>query len=375
MSDAVNVRIARKTRSATLSAEFPLTDTLRILDANLNRTLEGLRVVEDYLRFVLENRQLTELCKQIRHELVSSLGYLDMRQLHRARDTIDDIGVRVTTGQEYERNSLTSVVSASLNRVQQSLRCLEEYLKLDNTSAARIVEQLRYRTYTLEKVISVHGAASEKLRDVRLYVLVDGMDSVGQFADRIAGLLESGVNMIQLRDKSLSDGELLQRGRVLRDRCCPVGTLLVMNDRPDIARCIGADGVHLGQDDLPVKEARRIVGSDALIGVSTHSLSQARQAVVAGADYIGVGPVFPSCTKQFDEFPGLELLRAVAGEISLPAFAIGGIHDQNLAEVLAGGFTRIAVSGVVTQASDPAGKVRILRSLLTKNRPSYGKIH
>jgi len=349
-----------------LPAESPLTDTLRILDANLNRALEGLRVVEDYLRFVLESRQLTELCKQIRHELVSSMGHLDMRQLHRARDTLDDVGVQVTTGQEYARDSASSVVSASLNRVQQSLRCLEEYLKLDNTSAARTVEQLRYRTYTLEKVISVHGVASEKLRDARLYVLVDGMDSLGQFADRVAGLLESGVDVIQLRDKSLSDGELLQRGRLLRDRCRPAGTLLVINDRPDLARCVGADGVHLGQDDLPVKEARRIVGLDALIGVTTHSLPQARQAVVAGADYIGVGPVFPSCTKQFDEFPGLELLRAVAAEISLPAFAIGGIHDQNLADVLAGGFTRIAVSGAVTQAADPAGKVRVLCSLLMK---------
>ena len=127
-----------------------------------------------------------------------------------------------------------------------------------------------------------------------------------------------------------------------------------MNDRPDLAVLSGADGVHVGQDELTVKDARRILGPSGLIGVSTHSLEQARAAVLDGANYIGVGPTFPSGTKQFAEFTGIELLRAVQAEIRLPAFAIGGITEENLPQVLATGFRRVAVSGAIADADDPA---------------------
>jgi thiamine-phosphate pyrophosphorylase len=126
-----------------------------------------------------------------------------------------------------------------------------------------------------------------------------------------------------------------------------------MNDRPDLAVLARADGVHVGQEEVSVKDARSIVGPDMLVGVSTHSIEQARQAVLDGANYIGVGPTFPSGTKRFAQFPGVELLRAVAEEIRLPAFAIGGIERANLAEVLAAGFTRIAVSRAISSAADP----------------------
>ena len=152
-------------------------------------------------------------------------------------------------------------------------------------------------------------------------------------------MISAGVAIIQLRDKRLDDRELLARGRLLAaligEAPPPARTLWIMNDRPDLAALAGSGGVHLGQEDVAVKDARRIVRPDRLVGVSTHSLEQARQAVLDGADYIGVGPTFPSETKQFDRLPGLELLRAVAAEIRLPAFAIGGISPQNLPQVLA----------------------------------------
>jgi thiamine-phosphate pyrophosphorylase len=131
-----------------------------------------------------------------------------------------------------------------------------------------------------------------------------------------------------------------------------------------LARLAGADGVHVGQDELTVKDARTIVGPRALVGVSTHSLEQAIGAVLDGANYIGVGPTFPSPTKQFSQFPGLELLRAVAAEIRLPAFAIGGITADNVADVRACGFDRIAVSSAVTGSASPADSVRELKSRL-----------
>ena len=127
-----------------------------------------------------------------------------------------------------------------------------------------------------------------------------------------------------------------------------------MNDRPDVAVLARADGVHLGQEDATVKDARRILGPDGLIGVSTHSIEQARAAVLDGASYIGVGPTFASGTKQFSQFTGTELLRSVRAEIQLPAFAIGGITMENLPQVLAAGFTRVAVSGAISGTKDPA---------------------
>ena len=146
-------------------------------------------------------------------------------------------------------------------------------------------------------------------------------------------------------------------GRPRAHRPCPpvaavdagTATLLIINDRPDLAALAQADGVHVGQEELSVKDARSIVGPDVLIGVSAHSIEQARQAVLDGANYLGVGPTFPSGTKQFDHFPGVELLRAVAAEIRLPAFAIGGITRENLGQVKSAGFTRMAVSGAILE--------------------------
>jgi thiamine-phosphate pyrophosphorylase len=130
-----------------------------------------------------------------------------------------------------------------------------------------------------------------------------------------------------------------------------------MNDRPDIAVLSRADGVHVGQEELTVQDARQIVGPERLIGVSTHTIEQARHAVLDGASYIGCGPTFPSNTKQFDHFPGLDFLRQVAAEISLPAFAIGGITVENMIEVQRAGLHRVAVGAAITSAMDSTATV------------------
>ncbi len=137
-------------------------------------------------------------------------------------------------------------------------------------------------------------------------------------------------------------------------------TLFIMNDRADLAALAEADGVHVGQDELSVAEARAIVGVEALVGVSTHSLEEALRAEQDEADYIGVGPTFPSSTKQFAEFPGLELTRSVSRSVALPAFAIGGVDLGNIDQVIAAGLRRVAVSGAVTRAVDPAAAAREL---------------
>ncbi len=343
--------------------------TLRVIDAAANRAGEGLRVIEDYLRFALDDRHLTSVCKSIRHELTETLRAFPSSLRHAARDTRGDVGTDVSLPAEQSRSDSDAVLEANFKRVEQSLRSLEEYSKIAAPLAAAAFEQLRYRVYTLERALDLTRTNLERLAEARLYVLVDGGPSAETFARRTAALVTAGVSILQLRDKTLSDRELLDRARLLCDVTRGSGTLFVMNDRPDLAVLAGADGVHVGQEELNVKDARRILGPHGLVGVSTHSLEQARAAVLDGADYIGIGPTFPSDTKQFAEFTGPELLRAVNDEIRLPAFAIGGITADNLPAVLATGVSRIAVSGAVTAADDPAAAARQLLAKL----PSYAR--
>jgi thiamine-phosphate pyrophosphorylase len=191
-----------------------------------------------------------------------------------------------------------------------------------------------------------------------LYVLLDSRDSPEEFVRLAEQLVQARVHIIQLRAKNLNDRDLLARARQLRQLTRGTGTLFIMNDRPDLAVLAKADGVHVGQEELSVSEARRIVGPEMLIGVSTHNIEQARQAVLEGADYIGLGPTFPSGTKTFSHFPGLDFLRQAAAEIRLPAFAIGGITRENLAQVMETGIRRVAVSSAVLNADDPTEAAR-----------------
>ena len=375
---------------------------LRIVDANLNRASEGLRVVEEHCRFALGDRHLTECCKQLRHDLASAAAAFDVHQLHAARETQADVGTSVTTASEASRDSLAHIAAANWQRVEQSLRAIEEYAKLLAPAIAPQIESLRYRAYTLAKACTNTADGQARLAGARLYVLIDGGSSECAFAERVTELIAAGVHVLQLRDKQLDDRTLLARARLLRrildersastrqepqvrgqgtgDReqgssnydLSPLTThhslpLFILNDRPDLAVLARADGVHVGQDELGVHDVRQIVGPDLLVGVSTHSIEQARQAVLDGASYLGCGPTFPSGTKHFDTFPGLDFLRQVAAEIALPAFAIGGITSENLPQVLATGFYRVAVSGAVANSHDMTVSIERLMAVLKVN--------
>jgi thiamine-phosphate pyrophosphorylase len=339
--------------------------TLRILDASLNRAAEGLRVVEDYVRFVLDDAHLTGEFKQLRHDLAAAAPSIPAADRHAARDTPHDVGTEITTASEGRRPDAWAVCQASLERTKQSLRSLEEYGKVAAPAQAAAFESLRYRLYSLEAALGRTVDAVARLVAVRLCVLIDGGGSKPEFTSFVNDLIAAGVGAIQLRDKQLPVRQLVARARLLVAATrASAGALAIINDRPAVAAAVDADGVQLGQDDFTVKDARAVIGPRKLIGVSTHSLEQARQAVLDGANYIGVGPTFPSTTKQFDEFPGLGLLRKVAAEIRLPAFAIGGVNAANLREVLATGVSRVAVSSAVTAAPSPAVAARELLAIL-----------
>ena len=350
-------------------------ETLRVLDAASNRASEGLRVVEDFARFVLDDQHLTRLVKQLRHDLAEACAALPTAERHAARETQRDVGTNLSTPAEARRADAWAVCSASCERVKQSLRGLEEFGKVALPEISPRLESLRYRFYTVEKSLGITHDAAERLDDVRLCVLVDGRETVDEFGRLIDALISAGAGMIQLRDKRLADAELVERARCLVELAkhsqqknpSPGPSLqgrgnlvVIVNDRTDIAAAVGADGVHLGQDDLTIKDARAILGPRRLVGVSTHNLDQARSAVLEGANYLGAGPTFPSSTKAFDAYPGPDFLRQVAEEIRLPTFAIGGIQLDNLPQVLDAGIRRVAVGGAVLDASDPREVVSAL---------------
>ena len=336
----------------------------RVVDANANRAREALRVLDDYVRFVLDDATLTEEMKGLRHALVVLLGQLPPSLLLEARETQFDVGTAITTAGEMVRHSAADVARINFKRLQEALRSLEEFGKVLAPQLVRGLESIRYRAYTVERAVGIGSDARATLENSKLYILVSGAGCTAALDWTIRAAADGGADIFQLREKSLSDRELLERARNVRRWTRETRTLFIVNDRPDIARLAAADGVHLGQDDMSVKEARRILGPGPLIGVSTHTPEQVRQAVLDGASYIGVGPTFASATKDFPQLAGLEFVRQAMALTSLPAFAIGGVTVVNVAEAVAVGARRVAVGAAVCQADEPGIAAARLRAAL-----------
>ena len=337
---------------------------LRICDANCNRAREAMRVLEDYARFVLNHAELCQTLKALRHDFQNATAALQQTAIA-ARDTAGDVGTHITTESEASRESLASVVTAAAKRLGESLRTIEEYLKLDDARAASQIEQLRYREYDIERAILLTlSPGRERMRSVVLYVLLTESLCRRPWLETAELALKGGADCIQLREKDLEGAELLARARQLIALCRRYNALCIINDRPDIALLSDADGVHVGQSDLPAREVRQLIGPHKIVGVSTHAIEQARQAVLDGADYVGVGPIFPSTTKQKDKLAGLAYAEQAAAQLPIPAIAISGITSQNSSQLKAVGIRAIAVSSAVISDIDPESALRTLKATL-----------
>lgn len=331
--------------------------SLRILDANFNRAREGLRVIEEFARFVWDDAVLCGEAKRLRHGLLDAIGGEAVRANVLSRDTGGDVGTEVSTEAEGERADAGHVVTAAFKRVSEALRVIEEYSKVGG-KAARRFERLRYDLYILEAAFVRRMRPKALLDDLRLYVIVTGSLCSRSVGETVDAVLAGGADCVQLREKDADGGELLATAKLAAGRCHNAGRLFIMNDRSDIARLAGADGVHVGQEDLSVGEARRIVGPAGIVGVSCQTIEHARAAVLAGADYIGVGPVFASRTKQRAEIPGLPLIEQVAVEIRIPAVAIAGIDRDTIDAVIEAGARRVAICSAIIGAGDIEGEAR-----------------
>jgi thiamine-phosphate pyrophosphorylase len=213
-----------------------------------------------------------------------------------------------------------------------------------------------------------------RLREARLYLVCDSRGDGRDLAAFLDAALRGGADVVQLREKDGEQQAILDAARIFRAACDAHGALFVLNDRPDLVAVAGADGVHVGQDDLPVDEARALVGPEVLVGRSTHTPAQVDAAAADGdLDYFAVGPVHATPTKPGRAAVGLELVRHAASlERPTPWFAIGGIDAATIGDVAAAGATRAVVVRALTQAGDPETAARALRGALKRREASVG---
>jgi thiamine-phosphate pyrophosphorylase len=355
----------------------------RMLDANLNRAREGLRVLEDAARFALDDAALVARLKPLRHAISRVPDALaHPARLLASRDTDADVGTTIKTPQESSRDALPALISAASKRTTEALRVIEETLKVPGVLALatsvdlpRTIEHARYALYQVERDLA-HALAARARRDRpaqwRICVLITESLCTLPWLDVARHAIDGGADCLQLREKSLDSADLLSRARALvalaRQASTPVS--IIINDRPDIALLARADGVHLGQTDLPITDVRHLARDhgtpDLLIGSSTHDLAEAHAAIAAGADYCGIGAMFTTTTKPRPT-SGLAYLQQYLADPALaptPHLAIGGISPDNIATLRTGGARAIAVSSCVCRASDPAAIVRSLRTAL-----------
>lgn len=356
----------------------------RIIDANANRAREALRVLEDAARFALEDAALTAVLKEIRHGLQGALAVLPPGWLEANRDTAHDPGRDIEGTHEMVRADHHAVVAAAGKRLGEALRSIEECLKTVPGGNASAVEQLRYRAYEAEARLLLR-MGSARARQWRLCVLLTEALCARPWRQVLEAVIEAGADAVQVREKELSTRELASRVRVVVEaahggRAARAGgstpsvpsaappVAVVVNDRMDVALACGADGVHLGTDDMAITDARRLAGTGLIIGASTHSLSEAAAAVEAGADYCGVGAMFGTGTKRGAPVQGAEYLRAFLVRFPrTPHLAIGGVTPENAPVLVQAGARGLAVSAAVCSAADPGQAVRALLEVVAEH--------
>ncbi|MBI2908866.1 MAG: thiamine phosphate synthase [Chloroflexi bacterium] len=342
-----------------------------------------MRVLEDVARFILDDSQLTARLKALRHslrQLTSSVETLSARRVG------EDVGA--STSETSLRRDLTSVLRANARRAQEGLRVLEELSRGTVHRAptddsvhraptgldAAWLKEARFALYGIEQELTSRLLRRDRAARVRgLYVIIDPSFCRGRGELDVArAAIAGGASVVQLRDKQRSQGEILPLAVDLKALCQENNVLLIINDHPDLTLAAGADGVHLGQKDLPVAVARRILPIDALVGRSTALFEEALEAVREGADYIAVGSIFPTSSKEDTRPAGLETLRKVREAVTAPLVAIGGINRDNVAQVLEAGADAVAVISAAVCVDDVEAAARDLVSRIERahgNRP------
>lgn len=348
-------------------------NTYRIIDAEINRVSEGIRVIEDITRFSLNNKEISEELRILRHS-VRSVGSILENLTIKARDAKNDIGVSISQNSKIDsKHNINDLINANFKRIQEGLRSLEESLKIvDNYKLSKAYEKFRFNSYSIEKKVhnELNFIKRSKCLNTELYGITGSKYSKGRTNQEVvSAMINAGIKVIQYREKEKSLKEKLSECHTLRKLTQDAGVSFIINDDVTLAQIINADGIHLGQDDLPLTDVRRIVGEEMIIGLSTHSHEQAKNAVQIGADYIGVGPIFKTFTKVNVCDPvGYEYLDWVVQNIKIPFVAIGGIKLSNIQEIISRKATCIALVTEIVGANNIEETIHKLKKIVGSAR-------
>lgn len=286
----------------------------QVIDANINRISEGLRVIEDYARFVKNDDILTSKLVHIRHAInQSEINHAEHLAI---RDTHLDVRAKE---EPRKRQSLTDLLKANFKRIEEGLRVLEEY------TGNALYNSLRYDVYALEKDILLPLLKPQIKQGV--YFISDSVEQLTQ-------ALDQGVSLIQLRDKYADKATIFQKAKVIVPLAKTAKVPIIINDFLDIALRVDADGLHTGQDDISLSELRKLIGEHKLLGRTTHTLEQGLEAQAQGADYVSVGPIWPTPSKPGREGIGVDYLSKARANLHIPYVAIGGINANNVVDIL-----------------------------------------
>ena len=336
----------------------------QIIDANLDRAREGLRVLEDWARFGIGRDDLVVKLKNFRQ----LLGKHHLKEYKYSRNYTRDTSIGLSHSEQLKRTSISSLISANSARVQEALRVIEEYSRNINIELSSLSSKIRYEIYELE-IKLINCASNKELFEVLLkndlYFITNQNSNLYEL---IESVLRGGVKIIQHRFKDGSDFQNLQDAIKIRHLCNKYKALFIINDRIDIALACNADGVHLGQDDIDIKSARRILGFSKLIGISANKRSEIKKAVENGCDYIGIGPVFETPTKKEKKALGIKEIKKISENLSIPFFVIGGIKQENIAILRKNGLRKIAIISELANSVNPEEKaIMMLKELSYEN--------
>ncbi len=353
--------------------------TLRLIDANLNRAREAVRVIEDIVRFRMDDAAIYGSLRKIRlglGDFASTLGIAPAALLAARRSSADVGREALHRTSKIAPDDPTQIISRNFARLQEALRSLEETARAVQPAASADLQAWRFAAYDLQQACVLTLTRQSLLENRRLYALLSEKFSP-KGAERTARLLlKGGVDIIQIREKAMSVANLIEHTKKIAAMCRRAGAISIANDRVDVAMAADADGVHLGPEDMPIAQARSILGANKIIGATTRSLAMARRAVRAGADYVAIGPARRSSVAAHKKPISAATLQAVLREIKIPVFVIGGIDSKNLPDIMKSGVRRIAACTALTAAGDPAAAARFFLKKLSQQVPvrSQGKI-
>ena len=336
----------------------------QIIDANLDRSREGLRVLEDWARYGLGRVDIVKKLKNFRQ----ILGAHHLNIYKNARNHTKDNCNGLDHPEQFKRIYVENIISSNASRIQEALRVLEEFSRNNNYELSKTASMIRYEIYNLE-IELMNAKCNQNLNEIllenNLYLITNEKPNL---IGDIENLLIGGVKIIQHRFKNSNDSNNLEEAKIIKKLCKSKGAAFIVNDRVDIALACDADGVHLGQNDLDIISARKILGFSKIIGISANNEQDIKNALDQGCDYLGVGPVFETNTKKTKKPLGIEKIKKLTKDLTVPWYAIGGIKNENIPILKSNGINKVAIISEIMNDENPKNKaMMILKTLSDEN--------